>query len=154
MGVKLDFDGPGSELILRHLRVAQVAAGEYRVAERILELQKGCPADRLDGLLVVGHTRQLDRDSIGALNLDDRLGNAERVDAAFDDGQCPLHHVPGDGRVVRRPGLHDDMHAALQIEAQLHRHEPQACGRGDQGREYSDEFPNTTAFQFRSPLNP
>jgi hypothetical protein len=76
--------------------------------------------------------RDLDEDAVGTLQLDDRLGRPEGVDALLQDGAGGDHRLTVNRPTPRRRRLQQHLQAALQIEA-LHRPEVQdeiACAQG------------------------
>ena len=104
-------------LVRRRLCVLEVGTRKDRVAVLILELEHRRLADRLDGGVRVLDTRQLDDDAALALALDDRLREAERVDALLHDGDDAVHRIVVDLGDIRILCLEHDVRAALQVES-------------------------------------
>ena len=137
-------------LIRCGLRVLEVGTGEHRVAFLVLEFEHGRLADGLDGRIRVLDARQLDDDAALAFALDDRLREAERVDALFHDRDDAVHGIVIDLRDVSVLRFKHDMRAALQVEAlpdgirqRLHEREEDADNRHDT----DDEFQETVFSQ-------
>lgn len=122
-------------LVRRGLCVLEVGTRQHRIALFILELEHSRLADGLDGGIRVLDARQLDDDAALALTLDDRLGEAQRVDALLHDGDDAVHRIIVDFCYICVLGFEHDMRAALQVEAL-------AYGVGqrlDEGKEYADD---------------
>ena len=102
------------------------------------------------GSLTPGSSMMLDDDAALAFALDDRLREAERVDALFHDRDDAVHGIVIDLRDVSVLRFKHDMRAALQVEAlpdgirqRLHEREEDADNRHDT----DDEFQETVFSQ-------
>jgi hypothetical protein len=85
-----------------------------------LELEQRGLADQLLRALGVGEAGELHRDPILALDLDERLGDAELVDAVVDDLARALDRVLRLGRRESRlVHFEQELHTALEVEAQM-----------------------------------
>ena len=105
--------------LLRHVFAGIDLLGHIGVGEGVeaRELELAGLADRVERLLGVGDARDLHEDLVIALKLDDRLGRAEGVHAAFDDGTRLLHIVRRDIGTIGAVRAQDDRQAALDVEA-------------------------------------
>ena len=104
--------GPSPCVVQRALRAARCrcATRVVRVAlDHAAVFQRRGGAEDALGLGGVLHARQLDHDAVGALALDHRLGDAERVDAVAQGADVLLDRVGRDPAGSRHAGTrHDD----------------------------------------------
>jgi hypothetical protein len=85
--------------------------------------------------LAIREARELDDDAVRALALDDRLGDAELVDAIANDLDRPVDGALAlFGRELAGVHLEHQVHAALEVESERDRLLPQPCGRRVLGR--------------------
>jgi hypothetical protein len=75
--------------------------------------------DQVYSQVAIGDARQLNQDAVLALELDDRLGDAQAVDAVLDDAPRRLHLLRRGRRAARQVGGEQDLQSALQVEALL-----------------------------------
>jgi hypothetical protein len=102
---------------LQH-RGHRLAIREQRVRLPVVELEPGGGADLLDGAGRVRDVRQRDGDLVASGGLDLRLGHAELIDARAHDVHGAVERVLVDVRLRRALSLIDELHAALQVEAE------------------------------------
>jgi hypothetical protein len=131
------------------LRVRRVGfpVGPDDVGFPVVEVQLGDFAHLFDGPLGVAGAGQPHRDLVGARALDLGLGHAEGVHALADDVQRPLNGVGGDlGLLGRGLALVDQLHAALEVQAQAGLLDHDRHGRGgDQPRDQQEDQPVAAA---------
>ncbi len=112
------------------------------VSLQVEELQLGGLADDLGGAPRIVDAGELDGDLVGALARDDRLGDADLVDALPHDLDRAVEIVLRDLPTLRRLRLEDDLEPALQVEAQGRRAEERQHddpGHGGQDRGENDQ---------------
>ena len=86
------------------------------------ELEEGALLHDRAGALRVGDAGELDHDAVIADLLDQRLGDAELVDALAEHGEGQVDVLLGIGRdLLRLVELEGEVHAALEVEPVLDR---------------------------------
>ena len=86
------------------------------------ELEEGALLDDGPGALGIGDAGELDHDAVIADLLDDRLGDAELVDALAEHGEGQVDVLLRVGRdLLRLVELEGEVHAALEVETVLDR---------------------------------
>jgi hypothetical protein len=83
---------------------------------RVDDLEQRRLAQHLDRLLRVVDARQLDDDLVVAAGLDQRLADAEAVDAPLEGPPRPLQRFLVDLLAGDRARLHHDLEPALEVE--------------------------------------
>ena len=114
-----EFQGYERLLVLAELflGIFQIFAGQADISLFILELQDGCLADRINGLLRIFLARKFNDDTVAAFTLDDWFSQTHFIDTL-------LHDVDDLGNGLRRNlvlicifCLHDNMGPALKVKA-------------------------------------
>ena len=123
-------------------------SGQVAIAD-VDELELSCLADQGQRLFLVLQTGKLDDDPARALQLDERFGDAEPIDAVLDDLACGFDRCGIDLHISGEIGLKQDLDPSLQIQSQADLDwaskaqetdmDPWVGRQRDPGREAADE---------------
>ena len=112
---------------------ARARRRRQRVGLEVEELELRGLADDLGRAAGIVDACELNRDLIGSLARDDRLGDAELVDALAHDLDRAVEILLRDLPALRRLRLEDDLEPALEVEAERRRAEEREHDDPDDG---------------------
>ena len=101
--------------------ILQILTSHNYLAVHILELQHGSTTQHGNSLFGILNTGELYNNTVLALTLNNRLGQAQLVDTAFDDFYTAINSVIVHLQVRCIHRLQDNVGTALQIQALLNR---------------------------------
>ena len=104
------------------LSLGELGALGRRCIANVNELQQPRLAKQLDGRRFIFEARQLHHDPPLALELNDRLGHTEGVDALINDRFCRFHRLRRHCLALGRIGFQQHLNTTLQIKALHHAH--------------------------------